>query len=183
METITKSETKTLLLELDDDGYPTDESLEAIRTCDWKNFPDLLAQIKNIWAYGSFGWSGITAEVPKEAVPTLCSGVDDDCLWLRLATAGWSGNESIIGALDANHMFYSMHWYMSARGGLHIYRFNKNFMTPDAVVDNPTMVPDDFDLLADDGNEFNVPEDLNDTISRNIQEDEQREDTNLEHGN
>jgi len=40
---------------------------------------------------------------------------------LELATGGWSGNESIIAALQENLMFWGMYWMESKRGGY--YRF------------------------------------------------------------
>lgn len=154
------------LLELDEDGYPTSDSLDLIDTWPSEEFPDLLKQIEGIWAYHDFGWGGLTSTPPKEVQTLLYDAADKDCLWLRLATAGWSGNESIIAALKTNRLFSFMHWFMSARGGLHIYRFNKYFLTPDARVENNVWVQpavkgdgldfDDFDLLVGDGKEFDV---------------------------
>ena len=48
---------------------------------------------------------------------------DDTERFLRLATGGWSGNESIVAALNANHLLRAFTWRLSACGGLHIYRY------------------------------------------------------------
>lgn len=45
----------------------------------------------------------------------------EDGEW-RLATGGWSGNESIIDAMQSNFMFWSMCWQMSRRGGLFFFK-------------------------------------------------------------
>jgi hypothetical protein len=39
---------------------------------------------------------------------------------LELHTAGWSGNEDTIGALQSNAMFWALYWQKSERGG-HYY--------------------------------------------------------------
>lgn len=43
-----------------------------------------------------------------------------------LATGGWSGNESVVTAVQGT-MFHVLFWYSSTRGGLHEYR------VPDAL--------------------------------------------------
>jgi hypothetical protein len=44
--------------------------------------------------------------------------------FLRFATGGWSGNESVIAAIRANWVLRSR-WCLSSRGGLHIYEYVK----------------------------------------------------------
>lgn len=102
---------------MDDDGYPTEETLQKIREykliVDGENSTErarsLITAIEQIWSYKSFiKW--------KEN-----AGVDE----LYISTAGWSGNESIMSALEANEWFFCFHWVQSRRGGHYIFEFKK----------------------------------------------------------
>lgn len=43
---------------------------------------------------------------------------------LSLSTAGWSGNEEIIDALEKNHIFWLMFWTKSERGGHYTFEID-----------------------------------------------------------
>ncbi len=82
----------------DKDGYPTEETLQTIRQWSHKDYRGLLEFVCKAWCY------------------------DDPYVKrygrrLELHTGGWSGNESLIGALQANTMFWAMCWDKSERGG------------------------------------------------------------------
>ena len=86
----------------DADGYPTDETLTAIRDWPYTDHGGLVEYVREAWSdYGRM-W-------------------EEDGM-LRLATGGWSGNESIISSLKANAMFMAMWWESSHRGGLEVFR-------------------------------------------------------------
>jgi len=108
---------------LDEDEYPTDETLEIIAKWDvLHDAVNFLQQLKSIWAYDSF----VLSDTPPKEAEALLSMFDEtkdltSYKWLRLATAGWSGNESIVSALERNFSM-QMHWYMSVCGGLIIYK-------------------------------------------------------------
>jgi hypothetical protein len=109
-----------LSFDLDEDGYPTEETLEKIeRFNDYKNLDNLFAAIKNIWAYSSY-FVGPTEEPPKDVAPFLW--MEPKANYYSLGTAGWSGNEMIIAALEKNPIVQGLCWVMSVRGGLHIYQ-------------------------------------------------------------
>jgi hypothetical protein len=99
----------------DADGYPTDETLDTIREWDWHDFPALMAFVASAWHWGGFG------NKPSLIEPLFDEMYADDGHWWSGATGGWSGNESLIAALDANMLFAAMCWNASLRGGYHEY--------------------------------------------------------------
>jgi len=96
----------------DNDGYPTPEELEVVRSWDWEQgFKGLVEYLQDIWWYPErhielyWGRDRIT----EKSVHRLI-----------LHTGGWSGNEDIIVALKDNMMFWQLCWEKSVRGG-HFY--------------------------------------------------------------
>lgn len=90
-------------------GYPTDETLDAIRN--WQpNFSvtypwaDLIRFCRETW---NMDYGAIFDEVDEDGDALLC-----------LVTGGWSGNEMAESAMMENWMFSAMHWHSSYRGGL-----------------------------------------------------------------
>ena len=86
--------------------YPTEAELSEIR--EWKivapqDAIDLVEYIETLWQYADCGY--FTALNKSDSVE------------VKMSTAGWSGNEDIIGALEANMMFWALHWQKSERGG------------------------------------------------------------------
>ena len=83
-------------LELDDDGYPTENTLKQIEK--YRGNPDLLMQeIKFLFEpYGSCQKEGN--------------------VW-QVSTGGWSGCESIIATLEMNFIFWWQCWKLTMRGG------------------------------------------------------------------
>ena len=102
----TKQNTVTTLdLDLDDDGYPTESTLEQITNFKaWTRAEcvTLLGHISAIW-----NW------------PKYFTQEGDE---YKLSTGGWSGNESIIEALQGNLMFWMRCWESSRRGGHFVFR-------------------------------------------------------------
>ena len=92
------------MLSTDEDKYPTDEALTRIEQWSHKDgFRALMNQVKAIWTYADAGyWTEKGTEI-------------------HASTAGWSGNESIIGALQRNHIFWALCWVQSRRGGHYIF--------------------------------------------------------------
>lgn len=98
---------------LDEDGYPTDEALEMIRTWNHDNkFRDLMDFVKNIWWKPEWGWYETVDEKGHSVY--------------NISTGGWSGNESIIDALQDNYIFWGFCWEQSRRGGHYIFKIKKN---------------------------------------------------------
>lgn len=101
---------------LDDDGYPTDEMLDEVEQWPIKSDADcrnLLETIWPNWRYGDCGYWHVYAGVDDLGRPIQVH---------QMSTAGWSGNESIIGAMRRNTMFYMMTWESHCKGGHYEFR-------------------------------------------------------------
>jgi len=107
----------------DKDGYPTDETLERIKTWPIERNADFGAVMDfagRAWSYpdcweriGNCGLTLITSDRP--------------CLRYVFSTGGWSGNESIVAAIEANQIVQMVGAWSWRRGGHYEYRF------PDAL--------------------------------------------------
>lgn len=107
---------------LDEDGYPTDFALERIRSWEYtEGWNELFEFIKPLWAYSDMEWWSEEHDVTtiecgeKVAVENV----------FYISTVGWSGNESIIRALESNKLFWWDCWYQHRRGGHYIFRVRK----------------------------------------------------------
>lgn len=91
----------------DEDGYPTEAELEKIRmwnhpTNNWRpkfDFTGLLDYIRGLWKYDDY-----------------FQGPDVNGIY-HISTGGWSGNESLMSALEEDVLFWMMCWQKSERGG------------------------------------------------------------------
>lgn len=94
---------------LDEDGYPTQDALTIIELWPYTDCKGWFIFINQLWAMKSFGWSEGEADH---------SYIKDKKVYLyELSTAGWSGNESIIRAMEANEFLWHLVWVQSRRGG------------------------------------------------------------------
>ena len=98
---------------LDDDGYPTEYALDLIRLWHFSDPRGWFNFIQGIWYYREWGWKEAQAidEIFKEKNITA----------IYVSTAGWSGNESIIKAMQKSEMLWYMSWVQSRRGGHYIF--------------------------------------------------------------
>lgn len=101
----------------DADGYPTDETIEAIEKWPYQDAAGCLDFARAAWHWPDWANEDITAH--EAGVLRANPGER----YARFATGGWSGNEEIIAALKANGMVRSLTWQLSARGGLHIFQY------------------------------------------------------------
>ena len=113
---MTPTRASELVLTHDQDGYPTDEMLASIRGFVIERVEDaawLLDAIAPHW------WHPEMFRRTKRPFRAWRGGP------LRhrwtVSTGGWSGNESIISALEENHMFWAVAWVQSRRGGHYIF--------------------------------------------------------------
>ena len=104
---------------LDEDGYPTEAALELIRRWHWGDTAGLIEFICGLWHMRSWGWSEKDAsDLPPDDPDHQPEGGQ----LIFAATGGWSGNESLIGAFQQNHMAWHLAWVQSRRGGHFIFR-------------------------------------------------------------
>jgi hypothetical protein len=83
--------------------YPSEQALKIIK--EWDIVKDglkaLFDFIQGEWS--EYGWQRRTRTR------------------LYLSTGGWSGNEDIITVMKCNHLFWSISWIQSRRGGHYVF--------------------------------------------------------------
>lgn len=103
---------------LDEDGYPTEQALEVVEKWHWDDAKGWFKFIEELWAYHDFGWK--EKDEPHEW-QNHKQYKDKIVHRYYLSTAGWSGNESIIRAMQKNEMMWHLNWVQSRRGGHYIF--------------------------------------------------------------
>lgn len=94
--------------DIGEDGYPTEAALEKVRTWPFQDPKGLFEYLKGLWYF-----------------PEYFDGPHGDEWVYRVSTVGWSGNESLIGALLENMLVWHMYWHSSRRGGHYEFRLGK----------------------------------------------------------
>ena len=107
---------------LDDDGYPTEAALEAIKLWHWDDAKGWFKFIEGLWYFRSFGWKEV--DEPHEW-SDMEQYKDRMVHRYYISTAGWSGNESIIRAMQDNDMMWHLNWVQSQRGGHYIFELKE----------------------------------------------------------
>ena len=101
---------------LDEDGYPTERTLWAVEKWPWDDPKGWFAFLHSVWHLADWGWHEL--DEPKElSNPLFPEAVHR----YHLSTAGWSGNEELVRAMEKNDMLWSMTWVQSRRGGHYIF--------------------------------------------------------------
>jgi hypothetical protein len=95
---------------IDEDGYPTDAALDRISTFTG-TAEEMTAYVQSLMHNGRSQLEDFTDDFGRPGKR------------LVLVTGGWSGCESVIGALQGT-MFHLMGWESSFRGGKHTYAFS-----------------------------------------------------------
>lgn len=88
------------------DGYPAEAALARITAWPTEtraDFVNLLAYVRAIWHCADWGWS--------EPGPGR----------YEISTGGWSGNESLIEALQTHPLCWAFCWESSRRGGHYVF--------------------------------------------------------------
>ena len=88
-------------------GYPSDDELEKVKKWDSVHDPwGLIDFLETIWNWPDWGIRKKKGRTDYFKKP---------CIHLYISTGGWSGNESIISALQSN--VFWIFWISSRRGG------------------------------------------------------------------
>ncbi len=102
---------------LDDDGYPTEETLEVISKWDDlsdQGYVDWIEYVKKVWMWPEFISVGESDNLMvRELHETLKRGPHV----LKMSTGGWSGNESIISAMQDHLILWSFNLVSYRAGG------------------------------------------------------------------
>jgi hypothetical protein len=103
---------------LDADGYPTQACHDLIEKWEWEredNWSGLFALLKKVWRYDEYFWE-------EDGTDDI---TDKPIRRYHISTAGWSGNEELISAMKANHLFWMVCWVSSRRGGHYVFELKK----------------------------------------------------------
>lgn len=98
---------------MDDDGYPTERAHEIVELWHWQDQKGWFEFIKSIWAYVDWGW--------EEKLEPHDYKEDKMVYRYHVSTAGWSGNEGIIRAMEKNSFMWHLTWVSSRRGGHYVF--------------------------------------------------------------
>jgi hypothetical protein len=93
---------------LDSDGYPRPKTLTRIKQWKAGDSIALMEYVKSVWRYADCGYWQERDE--------------EGCRMYEISTGGWSGNEEIIQAMKANHIFWMVNWLSSRRGGHYVFK-------------------------------------------------------------
>ena len=99
------------------DEYPRDSELRMLAKWDFekRSVHKFLSEIERLWHWPDWGFNLKGKNV----------------LRLSLHTGGWSGNESIIGAIEKNFIFWATCWQETRVGGHYKFTIKlKLFGTP-----------------------------------------------------
>lgn len=109
--------------EMLDDEYPTDAALDVIRLWHWSDAKGWFQFIEGLWHFREWGWKG---KVERHDLYGHKGYENRMVTRYYVSTAGWSGNESIIRAMQQNEfMLWTLTWMQSRRGGHYIFELRE----------------------------------------------------------
>lgn len=102
---------------LDEDGYPTAQTLKLIEIWPWNQPREWFEFIKSLWTHRDWGWT------EKDEPHDYKKGVTVHRY--HVSTAGWSGNEAIVRSMQKNEWMWHFNWVQSRRGGHYIFELKE----------------------------------------------------------
>ena len=112
-------------LMLDGDGYPTEECLKKLTA--WPDVDGALDFMRAHWWAADWG----VREQLSEAARAFIRADELEAMfggprrYVAMSTGGWSGNESLIRALQANKMVWIFCFVAQRRGGHYIFQYER----------------------------------------------------------
>jgi hypothetical protein len=96
---------------MDDEGYPDEDDLKRVRNWPLNDMDGVFPFLRERWKYADAGYWSEGFDPQDEDQPVYF-----------ISTAGWSGNESLIEALqeNANGIFWAVRFVQHRRGGHYI---------------------------------------------------------------
>lgn len=110
---------------LDEDGYPTETALHRILTFTG-TVHELVECVRSLW------WSDFIT------VDDVQNDYGRPIKKVSFVTGGWSGNETLAGALERT-LFHMVFWESSSRGGLTIYEVPESSWGMECPWGDPTL--------------------------------------------
>lgn len=107
---------------IDDAGYPTSWGIAQLRGFTGGTPEQFVEMVRLLWCL---------PELIEAAHSTDRDG--RPIVRIRLVTGGWSGNEEVIGEIDAT-WFGVLYWQSSHRGGLHVFDVPETAWQADALI-------------------------------------------------
>ena len=107
------------------DPYPTEAELRKVRNWHWdQGFDELMAYVRSLWWMPDWGWRE-TGRRPSEI---QAWSHKPGTRYYDISTGGWSGNESLIDALERNrNLFWAICWERSRKGGHYLFAVSPTF--------------------------------------------------------
>lgn len=103
---------------LDEDGYPTQDALTIVELWPYNDTEGWFIFINSLWHLKSWGWC---EDIIDPQTRLGYGHVSNPIREYNLSTAGWSGNEALIRAMEENDMLWHTTWTQSRRGGHYIF--------------------------------------------------------------
>ena len=101
----------------DRDGYPTDETLDALRQWDLADANAALDFIAAAWNTQDGDCRHALYDAEEHVIHA-----EHGERFLRLVIGEWSGNEALVYAFRES-LVWDLTWRLSTAGGLHIFRY------------------------------------------------------------
>ncbi len=123
-------------------NYPHEADLQKIREWDvWRDLQGFVDFVTSLWEYNDYirlskGYAGEKIKNPRREMKEWEKRAWQYKIW-RVSTAGWSGNEDIIGAMRDNFSFWHVCWHSTQKGGHFVFHLRRDLWDGTYARENP----------------------------------------------